>query len=294
MKKEGTNMASESAEVEEEEFDLDSIWDDEEDGVTDEEPKDDKAEETDESEDEESESEDESEEEEESESESEDDPKEEEPEKKEEPNEVKLARERVQTKLDAEDAQRRAMEIALEKSNFSEEDLSRSLKFDIPDIKVKIDDEDVSLKEVAKDNPEVVALMKVMLGMRTKELTLDVVDVSNKLAMREYWESVEDAHPGARKLKNDDKFTDWLVAQDDDIKMLAGSSDPDDVIVMLDAYKATLPKEEQKKEESKTLKKKKSLMKKSSAKKGAAPKPAENEDAELKRVMEKLWGVDDD
>ena len=88
-----------------------------------------------------------------------------------------------------------------------------------------------------RKQPEVAKAGTDERDSRIQRLEQDAAD-------REFWDSVIDAHPDARKLQKSGKISEWAKTQSEGIQRLLNSSEPDHAILVLDAYKESIAKEQ--------------------------------------------------
>ena len=121
--------------------------------------------------------------------------------------------------------------------SYSEAEFADAMAFRFSDYEADVDGEKIKISEIAKNNPEISALIKDAIYQQTKGNSYRVNEIEGKMARREKWDYIEKSHPGARDLGSDDKFNKWLSEQDDDVKELSRSAEADDLILVLDVWK---------------------------------------------------------
>ena len=112
----------------------------------------------------------------------------------------------------------------------------------------------IKLKEFAAEYPEVtestikiaraIAKQSVEELLKTNKFVTDKgmetlkADVDNV----KFWNAVHSAHPDARKISSTDAFSTWLNKQSKLVQILGSSTDSEDGIAVLDAYKEHIAK----------------------------------------------------
>ncbi len=109
---------------------------------------------------------------------------------------------------------------------------------EIPDLKIDFEGEEISLKEIAEDNPQVTALMKYFVtAVNTKSNDTKFDDIKNEYEDMKYWNTINSYHPGTTREITTDRFKEWMENQNEDINELANSGNPYDSIAVIDKYK---------------------------------------------------------
>lgn len=125
----------------------------------------------------------------------------------------------------------------------------------LPD-EVYIGNRVINLKDLAEKDEDIFNAIAVMSGLMAdkrvdqklkesgfvtrEELSRLEAEAQAEREGRWYWENLREEHPDAWKINQSKEFNDWLNNQSDKIKRLAVSPDPENGILVLDAYKKTI------------------------------------------------------
>ena len=114
---------------------------------------------------------------------------------------------------------------------------------EMPDLKVKVGDEELSLKEIAEDNPEITALMKYFTSAMTSKANSNFQKkISGNIGQIQFWNHVNSYYPGARRVAESDGFNKWADKQSEEVQGMIDSGDPQDAVVILGEYKKAILK----------------------------------------------------
>lgn len=100
--------------------------------------------------------------------------------------------------------------------------------------------EKINAKEFESDFKDEAAYVKARVMGAVKPLLAEVGALTEEVRSLRYWQTIQDAHPGARQIARSDEFNDWLKEQPESIRRASLTLDPDDAIVILNAYQKTI------------------------------------------------------
>jgi hypothetical protein len=98
----------------------------------------------------------------------------------------------------------------------------------------------VNAKEFETDFMEESTYIKARVMGVVKPLVKEVETLTEELRELRYWQALQDAHPGARQIARTDEFNKWLKEQPESIQRASLTLDPDDAIVILNAYQKAI------------------------------------------------------
>lgn len=100
--------------------------------------------------------------------------------------------------------------------------------------------EKINAKEFESDFKDEAAYVKARVMGAVKPLLAEVGSLTEEIRELRYWQTIQDAHPGARQIARTEEFNKWLKEQPESIKRASLTLDPDDAIVILNAYQKTI------------------------------------------------------
>jgi len=116
----------------------------------------------------------------------------------------------------------------------------------------------INLKDLAEKDEDIFNAIAVMSGTMSQKMVAQqlkeagfvsredhqkaIGEIQQQLEIDWYWREVERQHPDAWKIDQTPEFREWLNGQPMRIKRLAVDPDPENGILVLDAYKETIAK----------------------------------------------------
>ena len=185
---------------------------------------------------------------------------------------------------EAAEHERRMQEA--EEAVYKDEDFEKSMNLEFSKNKIDVDGEKKSLRDIAKEYPDVAALIKDLVGQAKKELGAPLKSAQEFIEDTRFWQVVEAKHPAARTMSSDKEFMAWIEG-DKDLQTLTSTGNPQDIVFVLDTWKAkNTPKVDKAKEAKKNI-----LKKTQGSSGGNRPVQDDGEDSEpTPDMMKSLWG----
>jgi hypothetical protein len=119
---------------------------------------------------------------------------------------------------------------------------------ELPEGEIIIGNQAVNLKELAEEDPDTYAAMKVMAGaIAAKGIERATRAMGEQVSRVAYWMHLHQEHPDALKVAKSADFATWLQGQPRGIQHLSVSPDPADGALVLDYYKEEQAKKTRKK-----------------------------------------------